>query len=133
MTGLFGGSFNALARAAFGGTTEHLRAQQKNALAQIGQNGEGYGSRPDGTPKGRGYLGEIKTPQGYNMTEYSIGVDFGNGEMDIPTLVPTLTPAEVEMVRREQLNDEIVRKAQEYALARMRLGLSPFAVKGFDY
>ncbi len=133
MSGLFGGSFNALARAAYNGTTDHLRAQQMNALARAGPKGAGYGARPEGAEKGRGYLGEIKTPQGYNMTEYSIGVDFGDGEQEIPTLVPTLTPEEVEMVRREQLNDAIVRKAQEYALARRRLGLSPFAVKGFDY
>lgn len=60
-----------------------------------------YGLRPDGTPKGRGWLGEIRLPDGGVATEYSIGVNIGGREVDIPTLVPTLTREEVDLMAND--------------------------------
>ena len=128
-----GGSFNALMGAAGNVARNNVQAQQANALASY-PDGEGYGTRPDGTQKGRGYLGEVPTPDGQAMTEYSIGIDFGQGEMDIPTLVPTLTPEERDyLARTGEPTDAIVNKAVEFAQRRLAMGLSPFAVRGFDY
>lgn len=127
------GLFGSLSGSAFKTTRDVVSRKQQEAMQAIGPNGEGYGTRPDGTQKGRGYLGEVPTPDGRVMTEYSVGVDFGNGEQDIPSLVPTLTPEQIQMVARERMNDEIIRKAVEFARSRAMFGLSPYAVKGFDY
>jgi hypothetical protein len=118
--------FGSLSRAA-------MSAAQRRAIEASKDASEGYGNRLDGTAKGRGHLGEIAAPDGRVMTEYSIGVDFGQGEQEIPTLVPGLSPEQIDMIRREQIDDDIVRKAVEFAKVRMGWGLSPFAVRGWDY
>ena len=93
-----------------------------------------YGNRPDGTPKGRGFLGELRMPDGRVMTEFSVGVDWGEGEQEIPTLVPSLSPQEIEHLRRGgQPTDAIIDKAVKYARKRRFQGLSPFATPGIDY
>jgi hypothetical protein len=87
-----------------------------------------YGMRADNTPKGRGFLGEIKTQDGRVMTENSIGVDFGRGEMEIPTIVPTLTQDEIQYLSSGgEPTDAIVDKAVAHAKQRVDKGLSPFA------
>ena len=69
-----------------------------------------YGTRRDGTEKSRGFLGEIPTASGDVMTELSVGVDFGRGEMDVPTLVPSLTKTEVaHLASGGELTDEIIK------------------------
>jgi len=50
--------------------------------------------RPDGTQKRNGFLGPQRRPDGGVMTEYSIGNEMG----DFPTLVSTLTPAELQQL-----------------------------------
>jgi hypothetical protein len=93
-----------------------------------------YGARNDGTLKGRGFLGEIRTPDGQVMTELSVGVDWGEGEQEIPAIVPGLTPQEIEHLRRGgQPTDAIVDKAIKHARKRRAQGLSPFATPGVDY
>lgn len=55
-----------------------------------------YGLRNDGkTHKGTGWLGELKLPNGGVATEYSVGVNIGGKEMDIPTLVPGLSQEQI--------------------------------------
>jgi hypothetical protein len=88
----------------------------------------GYGNRPDGTPKGKGFLGELKRPDGNVSTEISVGVNIGGKEMDIPTLVPTLTKAEVDsLLKGDAPSDAIVRKAVDHAKKRIAEGKSVFA------
>ncbi len=88
----------------------------------------GYGKRPDGTPKGRGFLGELKRPDGKVSTEISVGVNIGGKEMDIPTLVPTLTKAEVSsLLKGDRPSDVIVQKAVDHAKQRIAQGKSVFA------
>ena len=55
-----------------------------------------YGNRVDGTPKGPGFLGTLKRPDGKISTELSIGVEFDGKERLIPALVPTLTKTEID-------------------------------------
>jgi len=96
----------------------------------------GYGARPDGTPKGSGYLGEIQLPGGSVATEYSVqseAVRQGGQRIDFPTLVPTLTPQEVELMRtkiipgRMEIPEPIMQKAIAHARSRLSQGKSPFA------
>lgn len=86
-----------------------------------------YGLRPDGTPKGTGYLGVLKRPDGKEATEYSIGVNIEGKEVLIPTIVPTLTPEETNSILQDKLNDQIINKAVQHAIERMRQGKNPFA------
>jgi hypothetical protein len=88
-----------------------------------------YGKRPDGTPKGPGYFGEIPHPgkPGTFSTELSVGVDFGGEQKLIPLLVPTLTRSEIDAVIQGRETKDIVNKAIEHAVKRMKLGKNPFA------
>jgi hypothetical protein len=94
----------------------------------------GFGNRPDGTPKGTGYLGVLKRPDGNVSTELSIGVPINGKEMDIPTLVPGLTKEEVNWLLTtpedqiaKKLPESIRRKAVAHAEQRLAAGQSPFA------
>jgi hypothetical protein len=90
-----------------------------------------YGLRPDQTEKGRGYLNELKRPDGAVMTEYSIGMPINGVEMDVPTLVPNLTIDEIKsilsMPERGKIPSSIVQKAAEHAEKRVNAGKPVFA------
>ncbi len=89
---------------------------------------QAFGSRRGGTPKGMGFLGVLKTPKGESMTEYTIGVNIDGKEMDIPSLVPTLTAAEVDHITSTgQITDAIQKKAVAHAKSRLKAGKSVFA------
>ena len=94
----------------------------------------GYGNRPDNTKKGLGYFGELERPDGTGvMTEYSIGVPIHGKEMDIPTLVPTLTPEEVQHILNikegERIPRSIVNKAIDHAHKRIKEDKPVFATE----
>lgn len=88
--------------------------------------------RPDGSRKGPGFLGSLKLPDGSVATEYSVGVPLDGKETDIPTLVPTLSPEEVEQMtsqvipQRLPIPDQILQKAIAHARERIAAGKSPF-------
>lgn len=109
-------------------------AGQQNAFDGRGLFGNANMTRNDGTQKGSGYLGTILDSQGRPMTEFSIGVGIDGQEIEIPTLVPTLEPAEIEYLRNMQpgapMPQSIQQKAIEHAKMRMRQGLSPFYDSG---
>lgn len=87
-----------------------------------------YGTRADGSKKGRGYFGELKRPDGDVSTELSIGVSVDDKEMEIPLLVPTLTKSEVNRLLEDKPPTEaIIKKAFDHAMMRMKQGKSPFA------
>ena len=77
----------------------------------------------------------VKYPDGSSgvATEYSVGVNFDGQAMEIPTLVPTLTPEEKNLMLKDiipgqkKVPDEIMRKAVDHARERIGSGLSPFA------
>jgi hypothetical protein len=89
--------------------------------------------RNDGTRKGRGFFGALKRPDGKVSTEISVGVDFGSGEQEIPLLVPTLAPEEVQWLLNYDASGKgdipptILKKAVEHARGRIKSGMSPFA------
>ena len=94
-----------------------------------------YGLRQDGTPKGEGWLGALKRPDGGVMTEYTIGTNINGKDMDIPTIVPTLSPEEIQYLLMSSENHDvldtpigqsIIRKAIEHAVMRNKSGMSPF-------
>ena len=90
-----------------------------------------FGPRPDGTPKGPGFMGTMQRPDNKVSTELSIGVNIGGKEVQIPMLVPTLTPEEVKyLLGGGKPTDAIVGKAVEHAKSRMAQGQSPFAQEG---
>lgn len=95
---------------------------------------EEFGNRPDGSPKGKGFLGVLQRPDGGVMTEYSVGVNIGGKEVDIPTLVPTLTKGEVQTLLsikdNEKIPDGIMKKAVAYAKQRTAQGKPVFAQEG---
>lgn len=83
--------------------------------------------RTDGSLKGPGWLGSLKTPDGRTATEISIGVPIDGKETEIPLLVPTLTQPEIDsLLNGEQPNEAMLRKAVEHARKRINQGLSPF-------
>lgn len=72
---------------------------QKTISNQVKKEKYPYGMRLDGTPKGKGWLGEIPHVSGGIMTEFSVGVDFDGKETLIPTIVPTLAPDEIKVLQ----------------------------------
>lgn len=96
--------------------------------------------RPDGTQKGDGFLGVLQRPDGSAvMSEYSIAdseqlKDAKGNYLDYPSLVPTLTKAEVLAVLNakegQRLPQSVYTKAEAFALARKRAGKPLFAQPG---
>lgn len=95
-----------------------------------------YGKRPDGTPKGKGYFGEIKRPDGNVMTEISIGVGLNGKETQIPLIVPTLNKQELDALIKNdpkskdfmrRIPPSIIDKAVEHAVQRIKQNKSPYA------
>lgn len=89
---------------------------------------QGFGNRLDGTPKGNGYFGILKRPDGKVSTELSIGVSFDGKERLIPSLVPTLSEDEkTHLLSGGEITRAIKDKAVQHARERMSAGKSPFA------
>ena len=98
-----------------------------------------WGRRPDGTDKGDGYLGVLELKGGGVATEYSMQSDavrnpYGR-RIDFPTLVPTLTDEEVELMttdiipNKKPVPEAIAQKAVDFALQRIKAGKSVWADK----
>lgn len=97
-----------------------------------------YGKRPTGEYKDVGFIGEQTTPSGKNVvTEFSIGTSDVNGkQMDIPTMVPTLSESEKNYILQRADADEnigfdpignsIYKKSVAHARQRIAQGKSPF-------
>lgn len=92
--------------------------------------------RNDGSLKGKGFLGALKGIDGKDVTEYSIGVELNGKEIDIPTVIPTLTQEELDYVLNQgdmaigiPIADKIAIKAEKYAKERLAKGLPVFATK----
>jgi hypothetical protein len=99
----------------------------------------GFGRRPDRTQKGAGFLGTLQLKGGGVATEYSVGVrleSLGGKETDIPTLVPTLTKTEIDLMKndiipnRKDVPPAILQKAIDHANKRVKQGKSVFAQNG---
>lgn len=89
-----------------------------------------YGRRPDGSRKGTGWRGELRAGD-YVVTEYSVGVNIGGKETDIPTITPYTTDDELKTILRcaekgEPVPDSVVENAVRWARDRRKEGKSPF-------
>lgn len=113
------------------GTDDKAAVAQATAVRQAvasTMQAPDYGKRVDGTTKGSGFLGELARPDGSVSTELSIGVDFGQGETEIPTLIPTLTAEEkTHLLSGGEPTKEIVDKAVAHARQRAAEGKGAFA------
>lgn len=93
-----------------------------------------YGKRADGSEKGDGYFGAVKRPDGNVSTELSIGVNLGGKEVEIPTMVPTLSAEELRLLMSapdgQMPPETIVQKAVDFAKQRQLQGLPYFAAPG---
>ena len=88
--------------------------------------------RLDGSKKGPGWLGVFELPNGTIVSEYSISVELDGMEMEIPTLIPTLTLEERALVLQSsqdgsKLTQAIYGKAVRHAMSQISNGNSPFA------
>lgn len=95
--------------------------------------------RSDGSKKSaQGFLGPVKNnAEGGIMTEVSVGMKINGKEMEVPTMVPTLTKKEIETLANMELEgnaknipESIIMKAKQHALQRIEQGLSPFYQDG---
>jgi hypothetical protein len=96
---------------------------------QNGQPDYGFGNRYNSNmPKDTGFYGLVARPDGVNVsTELSIN----NGHGEIPSMVPGLTPNELQSLltakEDQQFPESVYRKAESYSNFRRLLGKSPFA------
>jgi hypothetical protein len=116
---------------------EVFMPKQDGTIVPVGWTPNELDKRTDGSKKGNGFLGvlPIKYPDGSTgvATEYSVGVNMDGQEVEVPTLIPTLTPEETNLMvtdvipGRKQVPESVMRKAIEHARGRIGQGLSPFA------
>jgi hypothetical protein len=94
-----------------------------------------YGKRPDGSKKGKGWLGAIDLGDGNVATEYttqSDAIQSGGKRIDFPTIVPTLSAEDVERMKKviaskSDIPEDIMQKAIEHARQQLAKGKSVFA------
>ena len=88
-----------------------------------------YGIRHSGkAPKGLGYFGPLSHAGGSTSTELSFDFDTGQGSVDAPLLVPTLSYEEIQhLLSGSKPTREIYEKVQSWAQHRISSGKSPFA------
>lgn len=90
-----------------------------------------FGLRVDNTPKGKGYFGVLKRPDGRISTELSMGFNFDGNNVEIPLLVPTLSQDEIQhLLNNGKPTKSIIDKAIYHARLRLSQSKSPFAQEG---
>jgi len=107
---------------------------QQTVEKRLTQPTADYGKRNDGTKKGKGWLGVIDLGGGNVATEYttqSDAVKVNGQRVDFPTLVPTLTPAEIEAMKKVisskgEIPEPIMQKAIEHARKQIAANKSVF-------
>jgi len=91
-----------------------------------------YGTRPDGTMKGKGWLGALPTKKGNVMSELSVHQEYKGKEVLMPLIVPTLSKDEInflqdnEDIEPSKVPLAIRMKALRHAHMRISKGLSPY-------
>jgi hypothetical protein len=104
------------------GPGSRYSSEDEDVLNQFDEYG--YGLRPNGTPKGQGWLGPLPMSDGRSATELTISVD----DEDIPLIVPTLEQDELDYILAgNRATRSIVDKAVEFARQRRRKGFSVYA------
>ena len=91
-----------------------------------------WGARTDGSAKGPGWLGVRQRPDGRVSSEISVGIEMDGKNIEIPLMVPGLTPQEMDYLMTKDVDPRniprsIMDKAVSHAIYRQKNGLSPFA------
>lgn len=86
-----------------------------------------YGRRIDNTPKGSGWLGEIRMPNGRDvMTEMSVGAP-GTNETFRPAIVPGALPVDLNYIRMTgKVPEDVLATSLQHAKRMIDQGRSPF-------
>ena len=102
-----------------------------------GQREQGdWGLRQDGTQKGNGWFGLLPSADGAHAvtSEQSLGFEVNGREVQMPSIVPTMTHQELQdAVAGNPITDTVARKAFDHGLSRLKLGKSPFASPGEEH
>jgi hypothetical protein len=87
-----------------------------------------YGLRHSGEgAKGLGYFGALPSQDGFS-TEISTDFEQNGKTVEMPLMVPTLNPVELQrLLSGGEPTEDIYEKARSHAAMRMLQGLSPFA------
>lgn len=92
-----------------------------------------YGLRHESNqPKASGFFGELPVPgTNHKATEYSADVDINGRNVQIPTIVPTLSGGQLggllgNIAQDQPPSDSVMQKAIDHARFRMAMGQSPF-------
>jgi len=89
-----------------------------------------YGYRQNGTPKGRGWMGELQRPDGYVSTELSIGTEIDGVPQDVPLITPNQGFRDMNQLLSQQPGAPLPRgmagKAIDHAITQMKRGRSPY-------
>ena len=99
-----------------------------------------FGTRSDGSSKSTGYLGPvINNITGETMTEVSITLDIDGKKVTMPSMVPTLTQKEINILAHmpiennfKNIPQSIIDKAVDHYFKRLDEGKSAFYQDGED-
>lgn len=89
-----------------------------------------FGLRQDLTPKGEGYFGILPMQDGSGnvATEMSMTYDYGNGDVLVPLMNPSLTKTEINhLLKGYEPTKQMIDKTYQFGLQRLQEGRSPFA------
>lgn len=88
----------------------------------------GYGNREDGSPKGFGYFGEVKSPRGGFSTELGAYATVNGEALHYPLMHPNMTREHLDhLLGGGKPTPEMHDAAIEHALRRKAQGMSTFA------
>lgn len=90
-----------------------------------------YGKRANGTPKGRGYFGEIKMKDGSVMTELGVNETVDGEDLHYPLIHPGMSRDDLDwLASGKKPTGAMYDAALEHAMKRKAAGKSPFADDG---
>ena len=88
---------------------------------------ESWGLRPDGTPKGLGWLGVFENPSGGLSSELTVSANVDGKDIYFPLLIPGLSDEEIDKVLlSKEIPEDIFQKALNHAMMRISSGMSPY-------
>ena len=87
-----------------------------------------YGNRANGTPKGRGYFGEIKMKDGSVMTELGVNETVDGEDVHYPLIHPGISRDDLDwLAAGKKPTGAMYDSALDHAMKRKAAGKSPFA------
>ncbi len=106
-----------------------------NSQQQQQQMQDGGMVRHDGTQKGQGFYGPIKSNNGTDISELAVGMEWDGQEHEVPTMVPGLTPEQMRYMtdnsdlpeKGSDMYNQIVDNAGRYSELRQKQGQPLFA------